>query len=75
MDDRKQILKIRISVLFVKEKFTFFNTIQEYKTKLRQLFTTDYCLDEIETALNELEEQLINVPETVIEIPEDFELK
>lgn len=75
MEDRKQILKIRISVLFVREKFTFFNTIQEYKAKLRELFTIDYCLDEIETALNELEEQLVTTPETVIEIPEDFELK
>ncbi len=70
--ERSQILKIRISVLFIREKFTFFNSVIEFKNRLRQLFVEDYTLDEIETCLNELEDQLVEEPEKVFEYPEDY---
>lgn len=71
---RKDVLKLRISVLMVSEKLTFINPIQEFQLRLRIRFTENYTLDEVETGLNELEEQFIEEPD-IIDIPEDFELK
>lgn len=70
--EKQQLLKLQISVLFVRYKFTFFNTLNEYQSKLRCVFKMDYTQDEIETALNQVEELLIEDQREVIEIPEDF---
>ena len=73
--NRKQLLKLQISVLFIRYKFTFLNTLVEFQTKLSYEFKVDYNQDEIEDALGELEEMLLEEPEKVIEIPEDYEIK
>lgn len=70
---RGDILKLRISILFIREKYTFLNTLKDFQSALRRNFVEDYTLDEIEDSLNELEQQFIEEPETILEIEEDYE--
>lgn len=67
-----QILKLRISVIFKKEQYTFLNTLNDFQITLKKYFSIEYSLDQIENALMEMEEQFLENNEDVIEIPEDF---
>jgi hypothetical protein len=69
---RDDILKLRISILFIREKYTFLNTLKDFQSTLRRNFVEDYTLDEIEDSLNELEQQFIDEPEKVFEIEEHY---
>jgi hypothetical protein len=69
---RGDILKFRISILFIRERYTFLNTLKDFQATLRRNFVEDYTLDEIEDSLNELEQQFIDEPEKVFEIEEHY---
>jgi hypothetical protein len=59
MNINKQMLETRLTIVMVRENYTFLNTISNFKIKLKELFNVDYSEDEIENALHELEEAYI----------------
>lgn len=70
-----QLLKVRISLIIVKESFTFINTPIEYSNKLYKWFGKAYNEEDIKACLYELEESFIEDKENIREIPEDFKLE
>lgn len=76
MLNRLEELRLRISLIIKKDRFTFINTPFEFSNKLYKYFGQTYNEDEIENVLNELEDELIEkqVSDEVIQIPEDFEI-
>jgi hypothetical protein len=74
---RKELLKLRLSLIIIRDKYTFCNTAFEFSNRLYKHFGNFYIEEEIERCLNEFEESMIiqNVEETVVEIPEQFKLE
>ena len=79
MDVNKQLLETRITIIQVRENYSFLHKIEQYKIKLQEYFKTDYSEFDIGNALTNLEEAYLNheyeQAQQVLEIPEDFELK
>lgn len=71
-----EILRLRISLIMARDKFTFINTPFEYSNRLYVWFGRTYQEDAIEECLVSLEDDLIEkqAEDEVVEIPEDFEL-
>lgn len=72
-----RLLDTRISIIMVRENYTFLNTISDFKVKLYEYFKVYYSEDLIESCLNRLQEaHLANEYEQqqqhIIEIEEDF---
>lgn len=73
----KELLETRLIIVMRRDQYNFLSSLINYQIALKQYFSEDYTLDEIETTLhviesNQLEEES---KQQVIEYPEDFELK
>lgn len=68
------LLKLRLSLIIVRYRYTFLNTVDEFAVKLNQIFKVEYDGDEIKMALMQLEENLIHEEIEIIHIPEDFKV-
>ena len=70
------LLKLRLSLIIVRYKFTFLNTTDEFHLKLDQVFKKDYNKEDIKMCLMQLEEIVLEEQEeSIIYIPEDFKLE
>lgn len=49
------LLEHRIAIILVKEKLTFSTSAEQYKTKLKEYFNSDYALIDIKNTLDQLE--------------------
>lgn len=76
----KQLLESRIAILMAKENYSLKSNLKTYQDKLKQYFSFEYTLDEIENALNKLEdneliEEYKREQESIVVLSqEDFEL-
>ena len=68
------LLRLRLSVVFVRDKLTFLDPTSYFVVRLKHWFKHDYIEDHVKVVLNSMEEEMIGSPDDVMEIPEDFEL-
>ena len=74
--DYFDLLKLRLSLIIVRYKFTFLNTVDEFHLKLEQVFKKNYSKQDIKICLMQLEEIILEEQEeSIIHIPEDFKLE
>lgn len=76
MNINKELLATRITIIMVRENYTFLNTISDFKNKLKEYFNVNYTDDEIETTIHDLEEAYLfheyEKEKQIIEHEEDF---
>lgn len=51
----KQLLDSRLAIIIVKHNYNFQTSLNQYQSKLKQVFNEEYTLDEIENCLQELD--------------------
>jgi hypothetical protein len=74
-DVNNRLLSVRITIVMVREKFTFLDAPGIYKVYLKRYFNIDYNIEEIEKVMYELEEaHIIHHEQGIIDFPEDFKL-
>ena len=74
--DYFDLLKLRLSLVIVRYKFTFLNTADEFHSKLEQVFKKNYSKQDIKMCLMQLEEIVLEEQEeSIIHISEDFKLE
>ena len=77
MDINKQLLETRLTIIMVRESYTFVDKISNFQRQLKSYFNVDYNLDEIENSLKDLEEAYLFhedelQKQNTIEYEEDF---
>ena len=70
------LLPVHLSIIMIREKYTFLNTISEFKIQLYKYFKVDYQEEDIKASLYLLEEAYMvreaEVENQVIEYEEDY---
>lgn len=73
----KNLLQVRISIILIRENYTFLNNLKDFQLQLKKYFNEEYSQDKIEDALHEMEETYIikELEETnqITDLPEDYE--